>query len=379
MAQKVSSLTLYAPRYRPSLLTFSPPVKVHSFDMEWIIVAICLGLNAVLAAAEIAFVTLTRSQARELVKTGKKSAQILMELRENPERTLSVIQIGISMVGALAAAVGGAQTAGTLSPYLRDNFGLSASTAYALAILALVVPLTFLSVVFGELIPKTLALRNPARIAIACAPWLMRLDTIFLPVVDMLEWCTKRVLTIFFPKSRATQMGTPVDNTVELDTLSSQARQYILNLVSIETKRAREVMLPWNQVDHVYFSQSIDEVEAVSLRSGHTRLPVIAEGQIFGIINTKELLALVKSGSPSWTQIVRPISKVNDSDNLLKSLRQMQEKRSHLSAVYQGSTLVGIVTMEDILEEIIGEVYDEDDDGALRRILSAAGRLKSKH
>ena len=79
--------------------------------MEWLIVAVCLFFNALLAAAEIAFVTLTRSQVRELLKTGKKSAEILRELRQNPERTLSVIQIGISLVGAIAAAVGGVQVA----------------------------------------------------------------------------------------------------------------------------------------------------------------------------------------------------------------------------------------------------------------------------
>jgi putative hemolysin len=163
---------------------------------------------------------------------------------------------------------------------------------------------------------------------------------------------------------------------VELDQLSSQARQYILNLVGVEKKRVREIMLPWAQVDHVFLSQPISEVEAVTLRSGHTRLPVMAEGQIFGIINTKELIALVKAGNEKWSHIVRPMSRVNEADSLLRALRQMQEKRSHLSAVFQGSGLIGIVTMEDIIEEIIGEIYDEDDDGALRRILSSAGRRK---
>jgi putative hemolysin len=149
-----------------------------------------------------------------------------------------------------------------------------------------------------------------------------------------------------------------------------------LNLVSIEKKRVRDVMLPWAQVDHIYFSQTIQEIEAVALRSGHTRLPVIAEGQVFGIINTKELLALVKSGADKWVQIVRPVSRVQEFDTLLKALRQMQEKRSHLSTVFAGTSLVGIVTMEDILEEVIGEIYDEDDDGALRRILSSSTRLR---
>ena len=232
------------------------------------------------------------------------------------------------------------------------------------------------NVIFAELVPKTLALRNPGLIAAASSRWLMWLDTIFLPVVDFLEWATRKILALLFPKSRATNMDTAGHETVELDTLSSQARQYILNLVRIEKKRVRDVMLGWNQVDHVYFAQPSVEVEAIALRSGHTRLPVIADGQIFGIVNTKELLALVKSGGEKWTQIVRPMSRVQEYDSLFKALRQMQEKRSHLSSVFAGTTLTGIVTMEDILEEIIGEIYDEDDDGALRRILSSAGRMR---
>jgi len=341
--------------------------------MEWLVVLVCLFLNALLAAAEIAFVTLTRAQLREIAKSGKKSAKTLLELRENPERTLSVMQIGISMVGALAAAVGGAEAHQTLAPYFQQTFALSVNTSRVIALILVVVPLTFLSVIFGELVPKTLALRNPMRIALFSARWLMALDRIFLPIVDLLEWSTKKVLSLFFPKSR---IVAPIPETVELDLLSSQARQYVLNLVGVEKKRVREVMLPWNQVDHVYFSQSIQEVETVALRSGHTRLPVIAEGQVFGIINTKELLALVKAGADKWVQIVRPVSRVQEFDSLFKALRQMQEKRSHLSTVFAGTSLVGIVTMEDILEEVIGEIYDEDDDGALRRILSSAGRMR---
>ena len=344
--------------------------------MEWLIILVCLCLNAFLAAAEIAFVSITRAQVRELLKTGKRSARALFELRENPERTLSVLQVGISLVGALAAAVGGSEANVSFAPYLQQRFGMGESASRALAIACIVLPYTMLNVIFAELVPKTLALRNPGKIAMAAAGWLTSLDRIFLPLVDFLEWATKRILFVFFPKSKSTDNALSPD-TVELDTLSSQARQYILNLVNLEKKRVRDVMMPWAQVDQVFYTQPIAEVEAIALRSGHTRLPVIADGQIFGIINTKELLALVKSGEEAWAPIVRPMSRVQEYDTLFKALRQMQEKRSHLSSVFAGTRLTGIVTMEDILEEIIGEIYDEDDDGALRRILSSTSRLRT--
>lgn len=343
--------------------------------MEWILVLVCLVLNGLLAAAEIAFVSITRAQVRELVKSGRKSAKALYRLRENPERTLSVLQIGISLVGALAAAVGGAEAQETLSPLITEKFNLSIRVSHALAIAVVVIPYTLTNVIFAELVPKTLALRNPGRIALLSARWLDTMDTVFLPIVDVLEWTTKRILAICFPKSRAGTAGANPE-TVELDTLSVQARQYVLNLVGLEKKRVRDVMMPWTQVDLVQTNDTIGTVEAMSLRSGHTRLPVVADERVVGIVNTKELHALVKSGAEQWAQIVRPISQVQEYDPLFKALRQMQEKRSHLSVVFAGTRLTGIVTMEDILEEVIGEIYDEDDDGALRRILSTAASAR---
>ena len=239
--------------------------------MEWLLVVVCLALNALLAAAEIAFVSITRAQVREVLKSGRKSAQALYRLRENPERTLSVLQIGISLVGALAAAVGGAEAQETFTPFILRHANVSLPVAHAIAIAFVVIPYTITNVIFAELVPKTLALRNPGRIALASARYLDTMDTVFLPIVDFLEWSTKRILAIFFPKSRSNYNSTSID-TVELDTLSVQARQYVLNLVGLEKKRVRDVMMPWDQVDNVLFSQSIAEVEAVSLRSGHTRL-----------------------------------------------------------------------------------------------------------
>ncbi len=340
---------------------------------EILLILICLVLNAFLAAFEMAFVALTRSRLKELAKSGDPTAVRLAKLRQNPERTLSAIQIGITLVGALAAAIGGAQAYERLAPSLVERLHIEPITANFLSVVLVIVPLTMLNVVFSELVPKTLALRSPMKIGLVATKWLLLLDRIFLPIVNVLEWTTKRILHLAFPRSRHDE-NVPPSDTVELDQLSLQARQYVLNLVAIEKKRVRDVSLSWAQVDCVNWTDDINHVESMVLRSGHTRLPVMQDDRISGIINTKELLALVKSGATSWTQIVRPISKVQANDTLLKALRQMQEKRSHLSAVFDGTNLNGIVTMEDILEEIIGEVYDEDDDGALKRILSARFR-----
>lgn len=338
--------------------------------IEIIVMLFCLGLNAVLAAFEIAFVTFTRSRLKELAKSGHSSARTLLDLRKNPERTLSVIQVGITLVGALAAAVGGAEAQQSFAPYIKETFQIHLRSAQVISLLMIVIPWTMLTVVFGELVPKALALRNPQKIALYSARWLLFLDKTFLPVVNFLEWSTKKVLKLLFPRSKSLDEHDQSHETVELATLSHQTRQYVLNLVALEKKRVGHVYLPWAQVDYLLKDNALEDVETVVVRSGHTRLPVVDDGQVVGVINTKELLTLIKAGEKDWTTIIRPISRVNEQSSLLMTLRQMQEKRSHLSAVYHGEKLKGIVTMEDILEEVIGEVYDEDDDEALKRILA---------
>lgn len=342
--------------------------------LEIVAILFCLGINAILAAFEIAFVSVSKSKLKELSKNGNRAAQSLLELRKSPERTLSVIQIGITLVGALAAAVSGAEAQENLAPIISSFFEIKLSTAEGISLLIVVVPLTMLSVVFGELVPKTLALRNPNKIGLASASALVWLDKAFLPIVDFLEWSTKKVLKVFFPRSRNLDDFSSSHETVELGSLSHQTRQYVMNLVALEKKRLGNVLLPWAQVDYLLKENALSDVETVVVRSGHTRLPVMDDGQVIGVINTKELLTLIKAGQTDWTKIIRAIPRLQEQDSLLVALRQMQEKRSHLSAVYHGDRLKGIVTMEDILEEIIGEVYDEDDDGALKRIISQIKR-----
>ncbi len=342
---------------------------------ETIIICLCLVLNAVLAAIEMAFVTVAKPRLRGLAREGHKEAKRVLALRENPERTLSVIQVGITVVGAIAAAVGGAGAQETIAPYLTQAFKMPPLWAEWIAIIGVVVPISFLNVVFGELVPKTLAIRSPLDIVLRAGRWLELFDQMLAPLVSLLEWTTKKVLWLLSVKTAHQDDGP--EEEFELDDLSFQARQYVLNLVSIEQKRVRDVFLPWNQVNAVKVTQSFAEVEAVVLASGHTRLPVLKDDFVQGVLNTKEFITLIKLGETDWERIVRPMVKVLDTDPLLKVLRLLQEKRSHLATVYSASRRLGIVTMEDIIEEVIGDVFDEDDDGALKHVIRTGATFKT--
>ncbi len=354
---------------------------------ELLVIIICLLLNAVLAGAEIAFVAVNRPLLRQLVRQGDKNAKLLLQLRENPERTLSVVQVGITFVGALAGAVGGAGAEELLSPILKNTFAVGEAAAETIAIGLVVVPLTYFTVVVGELVPKSFALKNTLRFALGAAPWLSLIDRIFGPIVTMFEWSTKQMLTLLnlirLPKcaggaapesSQPLQIGDDVDQSIMLESLSSQHRQYVVNLVNLERKRLKDILLPWKHVTHVQLAQPVDEVRRIILASGHTRVPVFEETEVVGILNTKEFMALREAGGENWSSLVRPVVKLQADAPLLTGLRLLQERRTLMAVVYENRTLLGIVTLEDILEEIVGEIYDEDDDGRLRRILSAIQR-----
>jgi putative hemolysin len=207
------------------------------------------------------------------------------------------------------------------------------------------------------------------------APWLSLFERILGPVVTVLEWSTKRFLWLlrFLSRQRIgeSKESEAVEATVELGLLSTQHRQYVMNLVDLERKRIREIYLPWDKVTAVDVESAAREVEATVISSGHTRLPVLKKGEVIGILNTKEFAALRASGRDDWVSLIRPVVELQANTPLLTGLRRLQERRMHMGVVYSAKERLGVVTLEDILEEVVGKIYDEDDDGTLRRLLSS--------
>ncbi|MBI4666170.1 MAG: HlyC/CorC family transporter [Nitrospinae bacterium] len=343
---------------------------------EIIVIALCLMCNGMMAAYEMAFVSVPKPYLRSLAKKGDKHAQSLLYLRDNPERTLSVIQIGITLVGAIAAAIGGAGAAETIEPFFIETFGMRAPVAEFMAVALVVIPITYLGVVAGELVPKTLAMRNPAKIALAGTKWLFMADRLLAPVINILEWSTKMIVWSFSRETRAAEAPSgPV--SIEIDDLSPAHQRFILNMADIENKRINDMMLQWSQVIHIRKTDSLADVMQLALSSGHTRLPVVDDGNIVGILHTKEFIAFRESGETAWQSIIRPVLKIRTTDSALGALRLMQDKRSHMAVIYsQTGERQGIVTLEDIIEVVIGDIYDEDDDEGARKIFAARARSR---
>jgi len=338
---------------------------------ELLVIVLCIGMNAFLACYETAFVAVSRPLLRILAKEKeRKGVRSLLSLKENPEQTLSVIQIGISFVWGFAAAVGGVGAERLLRPIYGDLFGLSNAFAELLAIFTITAPLTYFTVVFGELIPKSIALRKPLNVASRFSSFVQKLIHIFYPIVFLLEYPTKYILRLF-PKLITKEKESPNYVLEEFSLMSDSSKEYIFNLFKVEKSNVASVMIPWEEVESLTSENTIDEVEEVIVHSGHTRIPVFKEQKIFGILNSKELFALIKTGKKDWMSIVHPPHFLNDQTPLLAAFRHMQKKRAHMAiARNSDGTNLGIVTMEDIFEEIVGDIYDEDDEGSILRILS---------
>lgn len=341
--------------------------------LELVIILICLLLNALLSCVEMAFVTVSKPYLRKLSKEGDKLAQKVLELRGNPERILSVLQIGITLVGAISAAVGGAGAEEFLSPHYQKYFNISEEFSETLAIFTVVIPLTYFSVVIGELVPKTLAIRFPMRFAKVGSFFLSGLAHFFSPLVFLLEHST-RLLVYPVVKRMGSESFSEQASSIDLDDLTDSHKQYVLNLITIDKKKVKDILLPWDSVVKISKTAHQTEVMNVIRKYRHTRLPVVEEGVPCGVLQAKEFISEIEIAKVNWTALLRPIIYVQSEDPILNALKILQAKRSHMAIVLKKGEILGIVTMEDIFEEVVGDIYDEDDNP--RVLLSSNSKIR---
>ena len=342
---------------------------------ELLFIFLCIAFNAILAGIEIAFISVSKAPLRNLSEQGDKKAENLLKLKEKPERTLSTIQVGITLLGSLTAAIGGAAAGINIIPLLHETFQFSLPVSEVLAILLVVAPITYLSVVIGEITPKSLAIRNPYFFARLGTPILRGLATLFYPVVRLCEHSTKMLLKII-PLKKI--IGSDLDKEhyeyeklfMSYYRLPKKGKEYIINLSKIQEKTIKDLLLKWDKVDYVTTDYNLDNVLEKIISTGHTRMPVVKEGKVTGVINTKEILAFSRGQDTNWSKLIRPPIKFKQNSSPLDSLSILQDKRVHMGIVESDNgSPVGIITIEEIIEEVLGEIYDEDDKGSLQRIL----------
>lgn len=340
--------------------------------MEWIIVIVLVVFNGIFSCMEMAFASANVPLLRDMASKGNTSAKIFITLKERPERTFAVIQVGITLVGISSAAVGGAEVEESLLPYLRKLLDVSGTSAEILAIALFVIPLTLFTVVIGELVPKAVAIRYPEEVSLLSSRLLILMTKIASPLVHLLEKLTIKFLSL--TGMHLTPTSEETVSELSLKSLHPFHRDYLVNLFALRFKKASEVMLPLHKVVTVRSSMGKEEILKTIIACGHTRLPVISdetEPHIVGILHTKEFVAMMDTKTEfSLTSLLRKPYFVDVNESIVRILKSFQGNRIHMAIVRQDTRSLGIITLEDILEEVVGEIYDEDDDGIVKKIWS---------
>jgi magnesium and cobalt exporter, CNNM family len=343
---------------------------MDSVSLEFMLIALGILANGVFAGSEFALVSSRISRLAELRQRSVRGAAAAMQLKETPETFLATIQIAITAVGTLTSAVGGATAVDALSPWLmRVGLGAGAETV-ALGIIILVI--TYASLVVGELTPKAIALRNPERLACLMAPVVAAISRVLAPIVRVLSASTNLVLRIL---GMGTAQESPFVSEDDVKYLVREGarkgvfekveEELVHNVFEFADTTVREIMTPRPQIKGLDLGTPPETVLGRAMEVGHSRIPVYQGSveAVVGVVTLKDLLGAVARGeTPRLPALLRPAVFVPETVRISRLLRQIQQTRQGLAMVVdEYGSVVGLVTIEDVVEEIVGEIRDEGD------------------
>ncbi len=323
------------------------------------IVALVL-VNGLFSGAEIATVTVRRTRIEQLLQEGRKSARAIAELRRDPERFLATVQVGITVVGAAAAAYGGDTLAERLVPLLSPALGMN---AHRVAFVSVVGGISFLSLVLGELVPKSLALRAGESYALMVARPLLVLANTARPLIWLLTSSSNVVLRLFgdrtsFTEARVSpdELKAMLEEASEVGALHPRIGEIASRAMDLGDLRAGDVMVPRNRIVAIEKTASLEELRQALTTSSHSRVPVF-EGDVdhvVGYVSLREAF-LSGTGHPTLSNLVRAITFVPETMRAVDLLQTLQARGAELAIVVDehGGT-AGLLTREDLAEELLG-------------------------
>jgi len=349
------------------------------WGVELVVMAMMVAVNSIFAAYEIALATVTLARLERLVDEKRAGARAALSMKQNMEGSLAVVQLGITLVGAVAAAVGGAGAEEQLSPQIALRFGVSDSIAEALAIIGVVVPLTFVTILAGELIPKVFAIRNAEIVCLWIAPFMRAFAGVVRPAVWVFETLVTSVLALterLLTRSAVVEVS-PVE-LAEIRRNAATARaarligrreeDIIVSASEMRTYTVREIVVPKEQMRTLHVGASLADCLIATHLDMHTRFPVVERKDdpttVIGYVNVKDIIATMHLSpkDPTLRAIVRAIPSLSADTPISECLERMMNERNHIAVVHdKDGSILGMITLEDVLEELVGEIEDEYD------------------
>ncbi|MFT3694497.1 MAG: hemolysin family protein [Kofleriaceae bacterium] len=337
---------------------------------EFLIVVGLLMVHGLFSGSEIAVLTVRKTRLREFIRRKDRRALALKHLRDSPERFLATVQIGMTIMGTAAAAFGGARLEHGLEPfYDRMGFGSWASVASLVTVITIV---SFTELVVGELVPKSLALRYADRYSFFVARPLRTMSRIVRPVVWLLTGVSNLFLRFFGDRTNFTEARLSKDELQQLveeaaktGSVDPRASEIASRALGFGEVTVAEVMVPRNRVVALRRNAPADEVQRLLLEEGHSRMPVYDNNldNIIGYVVARDVLSLSwEKGLVVLEDILRPAHKVGEGTRALDLLREMQRRRTQMAIITDDSGgISGLVTTEDLVEELVGDIMSEDD------------------
>lgn len=346
-----------------------PPTGQSASDLflDIGLVALFIVLGGIFVAAEIALLSLRDSQVRQISKKGKRGAKVA-ELAKNPNRFLAAVQVGVTFFGFLSAALGADRIGEYLVPRL-EKWGLSESYAPTVSLLSLTIVIAYFSLIFGELVPKRLALHRTEKIALAAANSVDVVAHVFRPIIWLLSHSTDFVVRLFGLDPKATRADISEEELLDLVSghaaLTTEERDIVEEVFNASERQLHEIMVPRTEVDFLDASLSITQAIRIAVEKAHSRYPVVrgSSDEVIGFIHVRDLLDPSYNGKDlTIMEIIRNVIFLPGTKGILPALTEMRAQRQQIAIVldeYGGTD--GIVTLEDLVECLIGEIHDEYD------------------
>ena len=335
-------------------------------SMALILVLITFG--AVFVAGEIALVSLRESQVKGLAEKSRRGARVAT-LASKPNRFLAAAQIGVTFAGFMSAAFGEARLSSHLEPHLKDGLDISKGFAEVLSLILITLAISYVAIVVGELVPKRLGLQRAEGAAVLLAPFLDRFASIMRPVVWLLSRSTDVVVRLLGGDPGAKREAITEEELRGLvashESLSKDERKLIDEVFAAGERQLREVMIPRTEVEFLEGSMTVARAAKVTATAPHSRYPVARSSQddVLGFVHVRDLLMpAAKARTTKVSEVTRDVKLLPDTKRVLPAMSEMRREGHHLAMVVDefGGT-AGIVTLEDLIEEVIGDIRDEYD------------------
>jgi putative hemolysin len=352
-----------------------------------LIILAMLVMNGVFAAYELALASVRVDRLKFLAEKHRRGAATALRMKNRMEGSLAVVQLGITLVGAIAAAAGGSSVDDSLAPRFDAIPGVSRQWGEVLALVCLVIPLSAVTIVVGELIPKVLALKNAEWVCMTLSPLMWTFSLFVYPAVLLFEWLTMtfvRLIELILPsktddhQSHLHELRAQVNLLRASQVIGMQEERIILQASRLSSAKVKDIMMPEEDIVMVLADAPLSENLVIAHMDLHTRFPVtVRRGDpqaIIGYVTFKDMVLLAKThpGNPVIREIVRQIISLPEEMTLADALRRMTHEHHHLALVRgSGGTIVGMIAQEDIFEELVGDIQDEFD--RLPRHISPAG------